>query len=181
MRGRIIIFIAVLFFFFVSSARAADKIKPTVTPTPIMVIEYNLPYPGLLPDHPLYFIKDLRDKILLATTRDPYKKSQQLLIIADKHLVMGQQLWEKQNYRLSMTTFTRGEEYLLKSVMILTDLKKTSNLPPGQVDKLEMAAKKHKEIMNKLLAATSDDKDVKGLNEAIAVSNQATQQLAVLK
>ncbi len=181
MRGRIIFFIAFLFFFSFTPSLAAEKIKPTVTPTPATVIEYNLPFAGLLPDHPLFFFKNLRDKVLLAATRDPFKKNQQLLIIADKYLVMGQQLWEKQNYRLSMTTFTQGEEYLLKSVMILSDLKKTSNLPPGQVDKLELAAKKHKEIMSKLLTATKDDVSLKGLNEAIAVSNQATQQLAVLK
>jgi len=46
---------------------------------------------------------------------------------------------------------------------------------------LELAAKKHKEIINKLLTATSGDTEVKGLNEAMAISNQATQQLAVLK
>jgi hypothetical protein len=38
-------------------------------------IDYDLPYPGLLPDHPLYFIKAGRDKITELITRDNIKKA----------------------------------------------------------------------------------------------------------
>jgi len=48
-------------------------------------IPYELPNPGLLPDHPLYFFKTLRDTILIITTRDNF------------HLVINYSLLEIKN------------------------------------------------------------------------------------
>src|SRR3989304_4320145 len=101
----IFIFLAILTFSFV--VQAAEKL-PFNTPTPAPLVEYDLPYPGILPDHPLYFLKLIRDKILILSARNLTKKSELYLLFADKHLSMGQLLRGKGNLDLSTTTFAKG-------------------------------------------------------------------------
>lgn len=147
-----------------------------VTPTP--TIEYALPYPGILPDNPLYPLKVMRDKILLFFTRDPVRKAQLNLLMADKRLVMGQFLWEKGKSDLSINTITKGEKYLLLSSLGLWELKKQNNLPPGLSDKIDLAGKKHEEVITKLITSTSDENYRKRLNDALGITHQARQQIA---
>ena len=47
----------------------------TITDNPQPKVLYNLPYPGLTPDNPLYFIKAVRDRIIDISTRDTLKKA----------------------------------------------------------------------------------------------------------
>lgn len=155
---------------------------PSVSPTVSPSLGYALPYAGILPDHPLYFLKQIRDKILILLTRDPLKKSQLYLVLADKSLVMGELLWEKENYNLSLKTFREGEKYLLLSALSLYKISDAGDhLPPGVVDKLELSAKKHEEIIMKLLANVQDSSRRKSLNEALSIIHQAMQKATNLK
>ncbi len=145
---------------------------PTISPTITPSVEYVLPYAGILPDHPLFFFKQIRDRILILLTRDPLKKSQLYLILSDKSLVMGGLLWEKGNYNLAISTLTNGEKYLLQSVMVLFDVtNKDQDIPPGVADKLELAAKKHEEIILQK----------EGLDQALSITHQAIQKISTLK
>src|SRR3989304_6415715 len=63
-----------------------------VTTTPDNKIVYQLPYPGILPDHPLYTLKAVRDRIQVFLTRDNLKKAEIYLLYSDKRLAMGQEL-----------------------------------------------------------------------------------------
>lgn len=172
-----------LVFFLIIWFGFSQKILPAVavdaapfTPTP--TVEYVLPYPGLLPNHPLYQLKTLRDKILLFFTREPNKKAQINLLIADKHLVMGQLLWEQNDQNLSVKTLDTGEKYLLTAALQLTKLKNNNALPPGFSDKLELAAKKHEEVINKLASPGNNKEE---LTKIIQVTHQARQQAASVK
>lgn len=180
---RYIAFFAVfllLLFTINSSALAAQQIAlSSVTPTP--PIEYGLPYPGILPDHPLYVLKAARDKILLFFTRDEVKRVNLNLLFADKRLVMGQLLWEKGNADLSLTTLTKAEKYLLSVSVGLNLLKKHNNLPPGLADKTELATKKHEEIILKMVANVDDEMKKQNLNQALGINHQAMQQILSLK
>src|SRR3989344_5431146 len=62
-------------------------------------VEYNLPYPGLLPDSPFYSLKSLRDKIVSFLISSPLKKAEFNLLQADKRLNAGLYLFNsaKQN------------------------------------------------------------------------------------
>lgn len=154
-------------------------IYSVASPTP--VIEYSLPYPGILPDHPLYFIKALRDKILLFFTRDPVRRVNINLIISDKRIAMGKVLWEKGNTDLSLTTFTKAEKYLLTAAVDLGKLKKQNNLPPGLADKVELAAKKHEEIITGFMTTVTDETKKQNLNQALGINHQAVQQIQSVK
>lgn len=160
-------------------AQSKDLIYSPVTPTPN--VEYALPFPGILPDHPMYFIKTFRDKILLFFTRDPIKKINITLLISDKNLVMGQILWEKGNIDLSLSTFVQAEKHLLNTALEIANLKKQDKLPPGLADKVELAAKKHEELISKLSESQSGDLQKQMFDQATGINHQATQQIILSK
>ena len=174
--------ISLLLYLVVSTqtlAFVSSPISSYVSPGP--TVEYNFPYVGLLPDHPLYLLKVSRDRILLFFTRDPEKKVHLNLLFSDKRLVMGQLLWEKGNIELSVTTLGKGEKYLLSAAVDLAALKKQENLPPGLSDKMELAAKKHEEVIMKLINSSDDEVKRQGLNLALGINHQATQQILSVK
>lgn len=160
-------------------AFAATKIDPT--PTLTEQLDYDLPFPGILPDHPLYPVKLFRDRILDNFTRDPVKKVQLKLLFSDKKLVMGQLLWEKQRFDLSESTLMEGEKDLLIGTTSLSKLKYANNLPAGLGDKLELAAKKHEEIISKLLSGTLDEARQANLGKVLEITHQAIQQISIIK
>ncbi|MBI4991452.1 hypothetical protein HZB96_05155 [Candidatus Gottesmanbacteria bacterium] len=183
MKGKILLSILILVFSFVFSSAGSvlGAIKnplPTITPTPTPTVEYVLPYPGILPDNPLYFLKVVRDRILLIFTRDSVKKIQLNLLFSDKRLVMGQLLWEKGKFELGIDTITKGEKYLLLSAVGIVELGKVGDPPPGLSDKVGLAAKKHIEIITKIISLTSDETYQKRLNDALGITHQAIQQIA---
>ncbi len=72
--------------------------------------DYALPYPGILPNHPLYPLKQLRDNTLELLTRDNLKKAELHLLSADKKLQMGKVLGEKYNDWIGSTKIIRESE-----------------------------------------------------------------------
>jgi len=161
---------------FTASAQTQVPSAPSATPS----VDYVLPYPGILPDHPLFFLKRVRDKILILLTRDQIKKSQIFLLLADKHLVMGQLLWEKNKFELGSSTLKQGENYLLQSVLTLDDENIKNNIQ-ADMDKIELASKKHEEVLDKLTENTTDGTILQALNEAVGITNQARQKILSLK
>lgn len=183
MKRKILLSILIIVFSFAFSPNGgvlgeALTPLPTITPTPPPTVEYTLPYPGILPDNPLYPLKVIRDRILLFFTRDPVKKVQLNLLLSDKRLVMGQLLWEKEKFDLGIDTITKGEKYLLLSAVGIVELGKKGNLPPGLADKIGLAAKKHIEIITRIISLTSDETYKKRLNDALGITHQAIQQIA---
>ncbi|OGK26133.1 hypothetical protein A2954_02010 [Candidatus Roizmanbacteria bacterium RIFCSPLOWO2_01_FULL_37_12] len=121
-------------------------------------IEYNLPYPGILPDHPLFFLKNTRDKILELTTRDTLKKAELYLLFSDKRVAMAFNLTKNGKNRLAAKAFLEAEEYFLKVTPLLETSKKqgvsaTSDL----IQRLKLSNVKHKEVGGNLLRDLPQD------------------------
>src|SRR3989344_826320 len=57
-------------------------------------VKYDLPYPGMLPDHKLYKLKVLRDKVMLFIIQDPIKKAEQHFLLEKKKIIRAN-IWEK--------------------------------------------------------------------------------------
>lgn len=118
MTERILVFIFSIFYFsslLVSDAKA-QSISQNSSPTPQASVsaDYNLPYPGILPDHPLYKLKVLRDKVTTFLIRDPIKKAEYHLLLADKRIYMSRLLVDKGKIALAKETALKGEnEYTL--------------------------------------------------------------------
>lgn len=156
-----------------------NKIQAQVIPTPVV---YNLPYPGILPDHPLYTLKRIRDWILLKLTKDPVKKIEVRLLLSDKKLVMGEILWEKKKTDLAIAIFKESESDLLSSALLILQLKQDGQLPPGLADKVDLASQKHAEILNMVkLSGMIDSVKIEKFEEVIYLNSQAKEQLTSLQ
>lgn len=119
-------------------------------------VDYYLPYPGILPDHPLYWLKMIRDRVRLYLTRDPLQKLERLLLYADKRLGAAKILVEGNKPDLGATTAIKGEQYLEQAVGKFNDLKQTDKASPEFDDKFKKAVLKHEEILKKILEKVPD-------------------------
>ncbi len=117
-----------LFFFFPKFAFAQDA-SPAgdIVPTTAQVsADYPLPYPGMLPDNPLYIIKTVRDGIILFLISDPIKKAEFNLLQAGKRFQAGLFLIKKSDQKapLAFSTIDKGINYFSQSITIVAALKK---------------------------------------------------------
>lgn len=123
-----------------SPVSAVTKISPAVTgipktPTPSPAItptevEYSLPYPGILTNHPLYFLKYMRDMVLENIITDPVKKLEFSLLQSDKFFAMAMKYAEKNDFTNQMDAVNRSIAQREKALRILQENK---TLSAGQV------------------------------------------------
>ena len=77
------------------------------------LITYELVNPGsVLPDHPLWWVKALRDRVWLMITPGSTRKAELNLLFADKRLAAAIKLFEKGNFESGYSTLEKGEHYL---------------------------------------------------------------------
>lgn len=132
MKSLIKIIPGIIFFIILVSSPAKAQVievttKPTesipmpttsLTPSPIPTsVEYQLPYPGILPGSPLYSIKMIRDRIVEFLTTDSVKKANFYLLQADKRTASALMLYEKGDDKMAETTLTKAQKYLEKSLV----------------------------------------------------------------
>ncbi|MFA6005591.1 MAG: DUF5667 domain-containing protein [Patescibacteria group bacterium] len=114
------------------------------------VQEYQLPYPGILPDNPLYPAKVVRDRMMEFFTREPLKKSELYLLFADKRINMAQFI-RQTNWSLTEETASKAEKYLLKLQDSLVAAKNMGLTPTGSfIKKVKLAGKAHNKILKSL-------------------------------
>lgn len=157
--------VLLLFLFSVAASNAVfaqeqevegEAISPTPTP-----VKYDLPYPGLLPDSPLYFLKTARDRIINFLIADPLKKAEFYLLQADKRLQTGVYLIKKNQGKedLAESTISKGENYFEQAIREAEKAKKQGRDTIPILERLSLAAKKHKEVLKEL--ETKSPQDVK--------------------
>lgn len=143
-------------------------------------IEYTLPYAGILPDHPLYFIKAARDGVLQFFTRDDYKKVQLYLLLSDKRLSMAKDLATKGKWQLATSTLTKGEKYMSYIPPIVVKMKKQGSSPPQDfILTSRLSGEKHQEIIENLIQ-DSPPNERQNLEEALKINAKTQQQLSKL-
>lgn len=109
--------------------------------------DYTLPYPGLLPDSPLYIFKVIRDNVASSLIQNPIDKSFYQLFLSDKRLKAGEVLINKNKTSLGVTTILISEERFREAVRLARSSKKNNNL----ISKLIVSSVKHEETISKLL------------------------------
>lgn len=120
-------------------------------------VEYVLPFPGILPDNPLYFLKAGRDRIMDFLIVDPVRKAEFYILQADKRLGMATMLLDKGNTTLAETTLSKGETYMDKAVSTLVNLKRSGKEIPGYlVDRLTRSVAKHGEVITERSATVAE-------------------------
>ena len=156
----IVLFLATLFFpvmVFASTTAAVTSVAaPNATETPEPV-QYELPYPGMLPNNPLYVLKQTRDWILDKLIVDPVKKTEFYILQGDKRLAMGMQLNAGGNGVLAEQTISKGEKYMNSAVQSLLTLKTQGKDVPAYItDHLTQSLAKHSEVLVNEIAKTTD-------------------------
>jgi len=127
--------------------------------------DYFLAYPGILPDHPFYWLKMIRDRLLLILSTSSNQKTEKLLLYADKRLGAGKTLIiEKNKTQLGITTITKGEKYLEKAVW---EWNKTKD--QELKEQLLGAVNKHQEVLGEVEIKTKGFEDLfKQMNDKLS-------------
>lgn len=121
------------------------------------IVKYDLAYPGILPDHPLYKLKVLRDKISLTFISDPRKKIDFYLLQADKGILATAMLIDKNKISLAEQTALKAENNmtLISDALRPYYYRQRPNLSSPQtktmLQKLKTASLKHQEVLNSVL------------------------------
>lgn len=118
---------------------------------------YDLPYPGILPDHPLYFLKIIRDRLTEFLTRDTIKKTQLYLLYSDKRVAMAMALSKKGKSQLAITSFSKGEKYFAKIPQLLITAKSQGSPASSSfIETLKQSNAKHTELIGELIKNTPE-------------------------
>lgn len=171
--------ILITFFLFaltVSLGFAQDKKVPTPTPTPKPKVEYVLPYPGILPGHPLFFLKSLRDRLVEFFISDPLKKAEYHLLLADKWLNSGLFLLEQGKTDLAERAFAKGEKYLEDALGEAEKAQKAGKDTSALMSKLSLATLKHQEVLTEVLGKIPEPAK-KGLQNALEKSQKGIERI----
>src|SRR5882762_5216642 len=99
----------------------AALLSPSPTP-----VEYQLPYPGLLPDNFLYKLKTFRDKLVEFLISDPLKKTEFEILQADKRYNAGLYLYraDPKKEEMIMSTLSKADNYMSEAIGSLSLAKK---------------------------------------------------------
>ncbi len=154
---RKIIFLIVIVLLFLSSTTSFAQENKESSPSAQIKVEYALPYPGLLSDSPLYFLKTTRDRIISFLISDPLKKAEFDLLQADKRLAAGIYLSNKNKYELAITTISKGENYFESSLQKAEEAKKQGIAVDSIASSLYHSSLKHQEIIKELEQKTKGD------------------------
>lgn len=147
---RLLLVLTCLSFLWVS-AYAIDNVAQE-QPQPI---HYDLAFPGILPDHPLYKLKVLRDKIVEYFKGSAQDKVPFFLLQTDKGISATAILVDKRNFPLASQTLLKAEHNMTK---LVDALRQFPSSPSAQLlDTLKTASKKHLEVINVLALRVPED------------------------
>lgn len=160
---------------------ATTTAVPSTTPMP-KPVQYELPYPGMLPNNPLYVLKQARDWILDKLIMDPVKKTEFYILQGDKRLAMGMLLSTSGNGVLSEQTISKGEKYMNNAVQTLLAMKTQGKDVPAYItDHLTQALAKHTEVITSEIAKTTDETLKSGLTGSLNLVSTIQSELPKLK
>lgn len=159
MRNKLILF----FSFFVGLILISNLVKvhaqeETLSPTPIPIsyVQYDLAFPGMLPDNPLYKLKVLRDKFIGASILNPLKKIDFYVLQADKGILATAMLIDKNKIDLAQTTALKAENNFTLIAPQLYMLPEKPN--KDFFKKLGTSGLKHQEVLMSIIKRVPKDK-----------------------
>lgn len=164
-------FISIVFFLIfllIVQFSFAQELTPIVNSP--QQVDYQMPYPGLLPDSPLYFLKAFRDKIISFLISDPLKRAQFDLLEADKRMSGSRYLFEqnKNKEELVISTISKGENYFEEGIVKIKEAKKEGQEVSGISGKFHDASIKHQEILKEMEIKAVNKEGFKTIEKRIA-------------
>jgi hypothetical protein len=172
-----IVFIFILLFvpptiYFLDYSQTIDQIQEKIS--------YHLPYPGILPDHPLYFIKGIRDQLLQFKTRENIKKAELYLLLSDKRVSMSIELSKKGKDKLAITTFSNAEKYFSYIPDLIINSKKQGVGPQSDfLNTLKLSSDKHREVAETLMKELPQGSS-ESINQILKLNSDTRKRLEKL-
>lgn len=137
-------------------------------------VNYELPYPGMLPDNPFYFLKAIRDNIIKMLINDDLKRAKFSLLNAEKRMFAGKLLVDKGKDELAIETISKSNNYLIDTVNAINKYSKShpksTDIKPFMLQ-VDMAILKHQEIMSNLKQHIDKDKVSTFANEQMRLTS----------
>lgn len=144
------LFIALIITLFTLLNHSFSLAQNVSTQSALQNVSYDLPYPGLLPDNPLYYLKALRDNILKLIIRDPVKKAEFDLLQADKRLGAAKALLDKGKEELAITTLSKSGNYFDDGITNIFRAKREGSDVDGLLDKMITSSQKHQLVIREM-------------------------------
>lgn len=142
-----------------------ENLSASVSSKPESKINYELPYPGLLPDSPLYFLRIIRDRTVSFLISDPLKKAEFNLLQSDKRLNAGIYLFNKGKNALAISTISKAENYFEEAISKMEEAKRQGRDVNGITGSLKNASEKHQQELGSLVKKASGDSKTSFENE----------------
>lgn len=120
-------------------------------------VSYDLPFPGILPDNPLYLLKVLRDNAINFFITDSIKKAEYDLLMADKRLISADALVDKKNYPLAITTLGKSGNYFDRAIQLAAEAKFNDLNADPTLNNLYIASQKHQQIIYQMTLKTKGE------------------------
>lgn len=193
-----LLFVAI-FLFVTPLQYAQDTVIETDTPVGVDMeatksseiapqkVSYELPFPGILPDSPLYIFKVLRDGAVKLVINNDMTRARFYLLNAEKRMFAAKLLVDKHKDDLAVTTFSKSNNYLFDALFALKNFKKGHPKSPDikpYLRQFEAASLKHIEIATEIGPRVDNDvkagfdKEVKRLK---SIQKEGSQLLHIAK
>ena len=141
---KIILLSLFILFIFHPAANAAEK-DPTPSP-----VNYELPYPGIMPDSPLYTFKLLKEKVSDLLISDPATKADFYLLQSNKRLAASIIFFENGNQELGEKTLSKSLDYHEKAINKMLEAKNAQDNVSGVFGQIKDSCRKHEEEIERL-------------------------------
>lgn len=144
------IFIPMIIIFTIS-AFLGVLLTPVAFAQKLPVTTYQFLWPGILPDHPLYKLKVLRNKIIYNIIYRPVKRVEFDLLMADKTLYASKLLMDQGKWELAKETALKGENYFSMLVADYARVKQRDEIIPGTLrTRIDQAYEAHQQLIDYL-------------------------------
>lgn len=141
-------------------------------------VVYELPYAGITPENPLYFLKQLRDQITEILTRDFIQKAEFLLVSSDKRAHIALILAQKGKTRQSVEVLADAEEKAMRIPDLLRQSKKQGTAASERfIFTLKLSNSKHREIIQELAKMLPQGQDEQVLSALIDLNQRIATEL----
>jgi hypothetical protein len=146
----VVLFIAIQIPLVTAYAQTVSSRSATVSEVSASAAaDYQLAYPGLLPDNPLYFLKVIRDNLTAFFISKPLDKASFDLLQSDKDVEASYLLVTREQGKgnLAIQTFSKSQDYFEDAIKQTTNARKQGYSIHDISKKLVVANKKHEQIL----------------------------------
>lgn len=149
----IILYIVIMSAYVNTQAYAQTATSSPVISQPMAASsDYFLPFPGILPDNSLYFLKTFRDRVVSFFISDPLKRSSFDLLQSDKRMnsVTFLSAEPKPDRALMITTISKALNYYEEGINELRTARKIGESVTDLKGQYRNAASRYEELLQSM-------------------------------